>query len=215
MDALIKHKGLIESVSVERINTELVKIIDNDNCYKGVWLLSHTGILDGFLKIDLQIRRSFINMQEPIRLETKLAILFNSRKNVDEVLQSLKFPKNTINKVLNILEAPDLIYKLPHMPLHWRKRFYASKHSLAQIEFYQCAHESLGLSKAALIYTERFRERLDTLILPKPLVDGNDLLAKGYKAGKEFSVILTKLYNLQLDGLLTTKDEAIGWLDVL
>jgi tRNA nucleotidyltransferase/poly(A) polymerase len=214
-DALRKHRDLLDNVSVERINIELVKILSSTNRGWGVLLLMSTGLLNSYITITDEIYEIFLGMYDSVDFEVCLAVLFKDRKNVEQVLLDLRFTKNTINKVLNILEAPELINKLPNMPLHWRKRFYASKYSDEQIAYYRCVKDTQELSNAALVYTERFRERLDTLTLPTPLVNGTDLLERGYKAGKEFSVILTELYNLQLDGILTTKDEAIGWLDVL
>jgi len=47
---------------------------------------------------------------------------------------------------------------------------------------------------------------------PKPLVQGRDLIDMGYKPSKEFKIILDKLFQEQLDGKFSSKDEALLFL---
>ncbi len=58
------------------------------------------------------------------------------------------------------------------------------------------------------------RETLEKLtheeVKPKPLITGHDLIAMGLKPGPHFRDILTKIEDEQLDGNLTTRDEAIA-----
>jgi poly(A) polymerase len=59
---------------------------------------------------------------------------------------------------------------------------------------------------------EWLRDRADSLgpeqIRPDPLLTGDDLIALGYKPGPTFSEILRTVEDLQLDGTITTADEA-------
>ena len=54
--------------------------------------------------------------------------------------------------------------------------------------------------------TARPRAEID----PPPLVSGDDLLAAGLPAGRELGAGLAKVRRLQLDGLVTTREEAIA-----
>jgi hypothetical protein len=45
---------------------------------------------------------------------------------------------------------------------------------------------------------------------PPPLVSGDDLLAAGLPAGRELGAALAKVRRLQLDGLVTSRAEAIA-----
>ena len=46
---------------------------------------------------------------------------------------------------------------------------------------------------------------------PKPLVNGDDLLSLGFKAGPALGKCLRELWELQLEGTLKTKEEALIW----
>ncbi len=47
-------------------------------------------------------------------------------------------------------------------------------------------------------------------VKPKPLINGNDLIAMGLAPGPIFSKILSQVYEEQLDGKITTKEEALN-----
>jgi poly(A) polymerase len=56
------------------------------------------------------------------------------------------------------------------------------------------------------------RHKLDELgaeqIRPQPLLRGQDLIRMGYSPGPRFSRILTAVENAQLDGIISTPEEA-------
>ena len=47
--------------------------------------------------------------------------------------------------------------------------------------------------------------------LQKPLVDGGDLIALGQAPGAELGRLLSGIRNRQLDGELTTREQALAW----
>jgi poly(A) polymerase len=67
----------------------------------------------------------------------------------------------------------------------------------------------LGDAERAAWFT-RQAARPRTEIDPLPLVTGNDLLAAGVPPGKPIGATLARLRKLQLDGAITTRDEAIA-----
>ena len=56
-------------------------------------------------------------------------------------------------------------------------------------------------------------EATKTPLLPPRFINGGDLIARGMKAGPTFGKILTEAQDLQLEGTLTNRDEAIIWLE--
>jgi poly(A) polymerase len=46
---------------------------------------------------------------------------------------------------------------------------------------------------------------------PPPLVNGRDLIAAGLEPGPEFTRILRAVEDAQLEGRVTTKEEALAW----
>ncbi len=62
-------------------------------------------------------------------------------------------------------------------------------------------------------YAREAREQLSEEDLrPKPLLRGEDLIAEGYQPGPRFGEILQALEDLQLEGKLTNRDDAMAWL---
>ena len=50
-------------------------------------------------------------------------------------------------------------------------------------------------------------------VIPPPLLMGKDLIALGYKPGPEMGKILAEISDLQLEGTLTSKEDAIAYLN--
>jgi tRNA nucleotidyltransferase/poly(A) polymerase len=63
----------------------------------------------------------------------------------------------------------------------------------------------------------RLRQEVEALagdgigLAPDPLVTGDDLIAMGLKPGPDFKTILDQTYDAQLEGRVTTKQEALGY----
>jgi poly(A) polymerase len=49
-------------------------------------------------------------------------------------------------------------------------------------------------------------------VIPPPLLTGHDLLKLGYPPGREIGRLLTLVQDQQLDGTLTSREEALAWL---
>ena len=49
-------------------------------------------------------------------------------------------------------------------------------------------------------------------LIPQPLLNGRDLMALGWQAGKQLGAVLTEVQNAQLEGIISNKNEALAWL---
>lgn len=214
LNAITKNKALVRTVSMERINTELVKILESDNCYEGVCLLEQTGILNWALDLYPQVCDLFSEI-EGASVEVKVALLIGGAPDVYSLLKRLKFPNKTIGTVVNILQAPTIICDFPSAPLHTRKRLFALEYYTDMVEYYRCKCNIGAVPELPLRFVVKFRETLDTVELPKNFVTGDDIIDRGRSGDKSFSLVLTTLYNLQLDGVVTTRKEALYWLDAI
>ena len=47
---------------------------------------------------------------------------------------------------------------------------------------------------------------------PEPWVSGDDLVAMGRKPGRAFSRLLEEVYDAQLEGTVTSREQALAWL---
>jgi poly(A) polymerase len=52
-------------------------------------------------------------------------------------------------------------------------------------------------------------------VAPVPLLDGDELIAAGFSAGPAFRRILDSVYDAQLEGRISTKEEAIAFARTL
>ena len=52
-------------------------------------------------------------------------------------------------------------------------------------------------------------------LIPPPLITGKDLIARGLKPGPRFKEILEEIQTEQLENRLTTREEALAYLDSL
>ena len=50
-------------------------------------------------------------------------------------------------------------------------------------------------------------------LIPPPLITGRDLIDRKIQAGPEFRKILTRAQDLQLEGTLKDREQALAWLD--
>ena len=50
-------------------------------------------------------------------------------------------------------------------------------------------------------------------LIPPPLITGRDLIEREIKTGPEFGKILTRAQDLQLEGTLKNREQALAWLD--
>ena len=70
----------------------------------------------------------------------------------------------------------------------------------------QSSHRDLSLYDFA---KEKFQTLPAEQIRPQPLITGDDLIAAGYKPGPMFKELLTAVEDAQLDGKISTKEEAM------
>jgi hypothetical protein len=81
---------------------------------------------------------------------------------------------------------------------------------LADLLRARAAHGA-GAGSAAAWVTEKLRLPRETLD-PPPLLTGDELLEAGVPPGREVGLTLARLRDLQLDGVVTTREAALAWL---
>jgi len=58
----------------------------------------------------------------------------------------------------------------------------------------------------------KLEEFSQEVMRPTPLINGHDLIALGLTPGPLFSEILSSVEDLQLEGKIATRDEAVEWV---
>jgi hypothetical protein len=121
--------------------------------------------------------------------------------------ESLNLSGNESKEMIEILEiVSTLDLKWDSLPPSARKR-------LASRSAFSSALKVLfGVAPERVIEVGKTVARLATEsggLAPEPFVSGSDLIAIGFQPGPRFKGILDQLYDLQLEGALNSKEEAI------
>lgn len=129
------------------------------------------------------------------------------------VMERLRYSKEHVEQVLALVGNHMKFMHLREMRESTRKRFLRLPGFEEHLELHRVdclsSHRNLGNYDHA-------RELLATTaheqLRPEPLLRGGDLMAMGYTPGPLFRQILDALEDQQLEGLLTTSDEAKAWV---
>lgn len=224
--SLLAHKSLLKNISVERISSELTKIIGSPNRIKSIFLMVLLGrLLESivpsaqFIDNDIWYR---LTRSKPL-FKVRLATLFDC-KDIENILKQLKFSNNVINDVVSIRRCG---YKILYEKAIWKdaKCKYFSKTLLRDLS-YENIEEAIEFAKL-ISYDKHDYDSLQYLMvlnnyvsqsyydgsvytLSKLDINGNDLIELGYN-GKEIGSILNRLLDLVMKDLVPNeKDKLIN-----
>ncbi len=114
--------------------------------------------------------------------------------------------EQVLSLVANHMRFGDVL-RMKHSTL---KRFFRLPRFEQHLELHrldcQSSHRDLSLYEFA---KEVFHTLPAEQIRPQPLITGADLIAAGYKPGPQFKELLTAVEDAQLDGKISTKEEAM------
>ena len=134
-------------------------------------------------------------------------------KMADEILHRLKFPNAVIEATVEAV-AQHMVFKdVQHMRVSRLKRFMARPHFEGEMELHRVdCLSSNGLLDNYQFIRDKQEEFAKEPIIPPPLVNGKDLLEEGWKPGPEMGKLLREIQTLQLEGTLSTREQALEWL---
>jgi putative nucleotidyltransferase with HDIG domain len=127
------------------------------------------------------------------------------------ILTRLRFPNDTIRQV-EALVANHLRFKdVTRMRESTLKRFLRMDRFEEHLELHRldCAM-SHGMLDNYEFLKRKLEEAPKELLKPKPLIDGHDLIAAGYRPGPAFGRMLGAVEDAQLEGQIHTKEEGLA-----
>jgi len=131
----------------------------------------------------------------------------------EEILKRLKRGRAVWERVSYLTRNHLRHVQAPHMRLSTLKRFLRED---GIDELLELARIDALSSNGDLQYYQFCKERLAELkveeIRPAPLVRGDDLIAMGFKPGPVFADILRQVEDAQLGGEITSREEALEWI---
>jgi poly(A) polymerase len=126
------------------------------------------------------------------------------------LLNRLRFPNHTIEQVEALIANHMKFRETPHMRESTLKRFIR----MPDFEEHMELHRLDCLSSHGHLDNYEFVRRKQSEVppeelKPKPLITGDDLIAQGMKPGPIFGKLLHEIEDAQLEGRITTREEAL------
>jgi len=132
-----------------------------------------------------------------------------------DILRRLKLPNDVIDPTVEAVANHMTFKDVQKMRVAKLKRFMARPTFEDEMELHRVdCMSSNGLKDNYEFVRERQKEFATEQVplIPKPLVNGHDVMALGVPAGPQIRELLTQVQNAQLEGGLATREEALEWL---
>jgi len=133
-----------------------------------------------------------------------------------EILKRLRFSNEIVSRVQALVKNHMRFINVPHMKRSTLRRFMTLDGFDEMLELFRldclASHGDLDIYNFLKREIEREKKDEDTLKLPEPLISGNDLISLGYRQGALFGTIINRVLDAQIEGILLSKEEAIGFV---
>lgn len=217
--AIQDHAAQIERISPERIREELEKMFCHPGRAKALRLIGQLELLPHLWSgshwpADRLERAVTVLSELPERsdFEPALAALLHEcdRAEARRVCQELRCSNKTIDDVGWLVEHQRLLEAAETMELAAFKKLLAHPRYEDLAALYKAYCRAYGLPLDAHEAAARRRDSIPCHeIAPPPLVTGEDLIALGLQPGPQFSRILDRLYDEQLNQQITDREKAM------
>ncbi len=126
------------------------------------------------------------------------------------LLNRLRFPNHVIEQVEALIANHMKFRETPHMRESTLKRFIRMPDFEEHMELHRldCLSSHGHLDNYEFVRRKQSEVPPDEL-KPKPLITGDDLIAQGMKPGPIFGKLLHEIEDAQLEGRITTREEAL------
>jgi len=133
-------------------------------------------------------------------------------KIVETICRRLKMSNREVDKVVDLVRTHMNFFPAAQMPLSKLKRLLFKSNIGDHLELYRvnCLSNRKSLDNHSR-YLDILRE-LNQKPKQPPLIGGKDLIEMGYLPGPVFAEILRKVEDLQLDGILRTRKDAVDFV---
>jgi poly(A) polymerase len=131
----------------------------------------------------------------------------------EKLMERLRFSRHDIDRVAEAVRQHMVFKDVQNMRTAKLKRFMAREGFEEELELHrvdcQSSHGALDNYDFLKAKAEEFANEP---LIPPPLVTGRDLIDLGWKPGPHFGPLLEAIQTAQLEGTLTTPEEALAWI---
>jgi poly(A) polymerase len=208
-------------VAQERIHAELVKLLKKPTRARGIVLCQELGLLEHVLpetQADLpRVLRTLDALAPHAPLTTVWASLLQlaGPKGAEAALRRLRAANKEIKRVVALLEALEQARGLPQLGVAEQKRALVKPEWEELPELLRATALAAGADLESLRYLQQrqrafLAEQSPASPSARPLIMGADLQAVGIAPGPVFGRVLRQVGDAQLEGRVTTADEALA-----
>jgi len=186
----------------------------------------HTRIMLGMLESDaslaLVLSVLFHDIGKPATYtydESEDRIRFNGHDKLgagmtEKILYRFKYSNVVIEAAVEGVAHHMQFANVQKMKVSKLKRFMARETFEDEMELHRVdCSSSNGILENHIFLREKQVEFANEPLIPPRLLTGHDLIERGCQPGPAMGEILTKVQDLQLEGQLKSRDEAIEWLN--
>jgi poly(A) polymerase len=131
----------------------------------------------------------------------------------EKLMERLRFSRADIDRVAEAVRQHMVFKDVQNMRTAKLKRFMAREGFGEELELHRVDCQS---SHGALDNYHFLKAKADEFanepLIPPPLITGHDLMGLGWKPGPHFGPVLEAVQTAQLEGTLTTTEEAVEWI---
>lgn len=132
-----------------------------------------------------------------------------------DILRRLKFPNDVIEPTQVAVENHMTFKDVKKMRDSTLKRMMARPTWADELALHRVdCLGSNGLLDNYEFMKEKAEEFSQSPLIPQPLINGRDLMELGWQPGKAMGAALTAVQNAQLEGQISTREEALEWVRV-
>ncbi len=158
---------------------------------------------------------------KPPTYKEKERIRFDRHSSVgaemaEKIIRRLRFSKNQQELVVAMVRDHQRFMQVRDMRKSTLKKFLRLENFDLHLKLHRidclASHSKLDNYDYVLEKLEEFKSAGEEQLRPTRLLDGNDLIEMGLEPGPRFGKILNELEDAQLEGSITTRDEAIEFV---
>jgi poly(A) polymerase len=217
-DAVRAMAPKIHQVSRERIREEITRILTEGQAARGFRMLEESGLRAQVLpevKWTEHIEKSLGMLQAKSEEDFAMAVLLHETTvpDVEQIVERLRFSRAEMHHVIALVENLPRFSQIRQMPVSTLKRFFRLDRFHDHLELERIHRVTANEDSTDYDFARRKRKGwADKDIWPEPLIKGDDLIAMGFTPGPRFKQILTQMEDEQLEGRLTTREEALEYV---
>ena len=134
----------------------------------------------------------------------------------EKVMERLRFSRAEIDATVEAVDQHMVFKDVQKMRVSRLRRFMSRPHFDDEMVLHKvdCASSHGMLDNYEFLLLKK-AEFANEPLIPPPLVTGRDLLALGWKPGPAIGKTLESVQTRQLEGTLTTREEALSWISEL